>query len=75
MTLAWIVPPIVIAGGGAALALAGRCLPDPGARIAAVKRWHDRQRQRVALRALDDRLLRDVGLSRAQAEAEGRRHD
>lgn len=38
-------------------------------------RWQDRQRQRAALRALDARLLRDVGLSRAQAEREARRHD
>lgn len=38
-------------------------------------RWQDRQRQRAALRDLDARLLRDVGLSREQAEREGGRHD
>lgn len=32
--------------------------------------WQDRARQRAALAALDDRLLEDIGLSRAQARAE-----
>ncbi len=35
--------------------------------------WQERARQRRTLRALDDRLLADVGLSRADAEAEGRK--
>lgn len=34
-----------------------------------VARW----RQRRALAALDDRLLRDIGVSRADAEAEARK--
>lgn len=38
-------------------------------------RWQDRQRQRAALLDLDARLLRDVGLSREQAEREGRSRD
>jgi len=33
----------------------------------------ERQRTRRALAALDDRALRDVGLTRAQADAEARR--
>ncbi|MFN3312556.1 MAG: DUF1127 domain-containing protein [Hyphomonas sp.] len=37
--------------------------------------WQDRQRQRAALLDLDARLLRDVGLTRDQAEREGLRHD
>jgi uncharacterized protein YjiS (DUF1127 family) len=37
--------------------------------------WQDRQRRRAALGDLDARRLRDVGLSREQAEREGRRHD
>ncbi len=38
------------------LGFAGRCL--------------ERRRQRLALARLDDRLLRDIGLGRAQAERE-----
>lgn len=38
-------------------------------------RWLDRQRQRAALVDLDDRLLSDIGVSRAAAEAEARRWD
>ena len=37
--------------------------------------WQDRQRQRAAFLELDARLLRDVGLTRDQAEREGKRHD
>lgn len=36
-------------------------------------RWRQRRRQRHALRELDDRLLRDVGLSRDQARTECRK--
>lgn len=32
--------------------------------------WRERARQRRALMALDDRLLRDIGISRADAERE-----
>jgi uncharacterized protein YjiS (DUF1127 family) len=32
--------------------------------------WVERSRQRAALQRLDDRMLRDVGLSRAQVERE-----
>jgi uncharacterized protein YjiS (DUF1127 family) len=32
--------------------------------------FHERARQRQALMALDDRLLRDIGVSRADAECE-----
>jgi uncharacterized protein YjiS (DUF1127 family) len=32
--------------------------------------WHERSRQRRALMALDDRLLKDIGISRADAERE-----
>lgn len=37
--------------------------------------WLDRQRQRAALAELDDRLLNDIGVSRAAAETEARRWD
>lgn len=32
--------------------------------------WHERMRQRRALLALDDRMLQDIGLSRADVHAE-----
>jgi uncharacterized protein YjiS (DUF1127 family) len=37
--------------------------------------WIDRQRQREALAELDERLLADIGVSRAEAEAECARWD
>ena len=35
--------------------------------------WHERSRQRRALLALDDRMLKDIGISRAEARQEGRK--
>jgi uncharacterized protein YjiS (DUF1127 family) len=32
--------------------------------------WHERARQRRCLRSLDDHMLRDIGLSRADVEGE-----
>jgi uncharacterized protein YjiS (DUF1127 family) len=43
--------------------LLGRCLTG-------LLRWLDRGRQRHALRELDDRLLDDIGVTRAAAERE-----
>lgn len=38
-----------------------------------VQLWLDRQRQRIALAKLDDRLLADVGISRSAAMEEAQR--
>lgn len=35
--------------------------------------WHERSEQRRSLRHLDDRMLADIGLSRAEAEREGKK--
>jgi len=52
----------------------------PEARESAVERlirtlilWHHRSRSRAALKQLDDRLLRDVGLDRGSAEKAARK--
>jgi uncharacterized protein YjiS (DUF1127 family) len=37
--------------------------------------WVDRQRQRAALARLEDRMLDDIGVTRAEAAAEALRHD
>ncbi len=41
-----------------------------GALLDTVARWQDRRRQRLALAALDEHMLRDIGLSSADVEAE-----
>jgi uncharacterized protein YjiS (DUF1127 family) len=46
-------------------------LPTFGAMVATVERLAERRRQRRALLALDDRMLRDIGLSTADAWQEG----
>jgi uncharacterized protein YjiS (DUF1127 family) len=47
--------------------------PSPFAWLAALKRMHERWRQRQALLELDDRLLRDIGITRAEANREARK--
>jgi len=41
-----------------------------GTFLGLIRGWADRARQRRALADLDDRLLKDVGISREQAESE-----
>jgi len=41
--------------------------------LARAKRFAELRRQRLALLELDDRLLADIGISRADARAEGHR--
>jgi uncharacterized protein YjiS (DUF1127 family) len=44
-----------------------------GAAVATVSAWHERARQRRALMALSDPMLRDIGISRAKAQRESAR--
>ena len=48
------------------LSVAGRV----GRAVDLVLSWHERARQRRRLRSLDDYMLRDIGLSRADVEGE-----
>ena len=76
MAIAPVVPLSVLSGVAGLGAVAWSARPDRVAQpLRRFLRWHDRQRQRAALLDLDARLLRDVGLSREDAEREGRRHD
>ena len=44
-------------------------LSDAGRHVVATLReWHRRSRERAELAALDDRTLKDIGLTRADAE-------
>lgn len=59
-------PPMAVPAGG------GR-RPGRGAfaaGLALLRLWHERARQRRALARLDDRLLRDIGITRAEANRE-----
>jgi len=76
MAIAPVVPLSVLFGVVGVAALAWSAQPDRVADpLHRFLHWRDRQRQRAAHLNLDARLLRDVGLSRDQAEREGRRHD
>jgi uncharacterized protein YjiS (DUF1127 family) len=48
----------------------GRLMRFGGAAVRAVWFWMERSRQRRALAELDDRLLRDIGLTRDEARRE-----
>jgi uncharacterized protein YjiS (DUF1127 family) len=41
--------------------------------LARLLHWHELARQRRALRALSDHMLKDIGISRAEAEREASR--
>jgi uncharacterized protein YjiS (DUF1127 family) len=47
--------------------------PSPFAWLSALKRMHERWRQRQALLKLDDHLLRDIGITRAEVIQEARK--
>lgn len=76
MAIAPVVPLSILFGaaGASAIVFAGG-RPRAALLLHLFLSWQDRQRQRAALLGLDARLLRDVGLTRDQAEREGLRHD
>ena len=41
-----------------------------GALLDTVAKWQERRRQRLALATLDDHMLRDIGISSADVDAE-----
>jgi uncharacterized protein YjiS (DUF1127 family) len=41
--------------------------------VETISAWHDRARQRRALMALSNQMLRDIGISRAEAQGEATR--
>ena len=47
--------------------------PSPFAWLSALKRLHERWRQRQALLELDDQLLRDIGITRDEAIREAQK--
>ena len=53
-------------------ASAVHALSDAGSHVyATVRKWRRRNRERAELAALDDRILKDIGLTRADAEILG----
>jgi uncharacterized protein YjiS (DUF1127 family) len=59
-----------VPGAGLGLRLAAALAGAARGGAAALRLWRERARQRRQLAAMDDRLLQDIGLSRAQVEAE-----
>ncbi|MBI1206939.1 MAG: DUF1127 domain-containing protein [Azospirillum sp.] len=55
-----------LAGG----ALWSRTWRESTALLDRLQEWHDRARERAMLRGLDDGVLKDLGISRADAELE-----
>ncbi len=58
------------AGLGGFLAPLQAALGHVGLLLSVLLAWQERARQRHALAALDDRMLKDVGLSRGQVSRE-----
>jgi uncharacterized protein YjiS (DUF1127 family) len=79
----WYALPAITAGHGASAPRLRFGQPDIGLRSAARRgvvrvveallAWHDRARERRALLELSDQMLKDLGISRAQAEGEAAR--
>lgn len=66
---------LVVSVAGFAAIILPACRSACAATLSRLLAWEARQKQRAALRSLDDRLLRDVGLTRPEAEQEAMRHD
>jgi uncharacterized protein YjiS (DUF1127 family) len=70
MTVIWLEAPSIAGHSRAAPWRGG----DAGRRILArLRQWRGRARDRAELAALDDRMLADIGISRAEAEFLGRK--
>ena len=65
--------PVVLAGSDASVTIASTARRALGAIVEGLLVWHDRVAERHALRNLDDFALKDMGLSRADVEREGRK--
>lgn len=59
--------PLAVVGGEVRPARGAGWLRQAARVVAA---WHERARQRRDLRSLDERMLKDIGLSRADIDAE-----
>jgi uncharacterized protein YjiS (DUF1127 family) len=51
----------------------GRSAPQPHGLVATLSLWAERHRQRRALLELNDHMLKDIGISGADAWQEGRK--
>lgn len=56
-----------------ARAVRERSFPNMTVLLRTAQLWYARGKQRSRLADLDDRLLRDIGITRAEAEAEARK--
>ena len=63
--------PAGAAGGAKRL---GQAAPIALSVLDLLSTWFDRARQRRHLHALDDRMLKDIGLTRADVEFEAQKH-
>jgi uncharacterized protein YjiS (DUF1127 family) len=72
MTCARAASPIQASAYGSVCPSAGSGLERSGweRMLSVVLEWQERMRQRHALESLDDRLLRDIGLTRAEVDRE-----
>lgn len=61
------------ARNGMAFRLVRRLQSFAAVASARLLRWHELTRQRRALLALNERMLKDIGITRAEAEREARR--
>lgn len=70
MSIRSVHAPLAVVGGEVRPARGAGWLRQAARMVAA---WHERARQRRDLRSLDARLLKDLGLSRADVDLEARK--